>query len=165
MAAGHDKDPDIEILSWQPSYAGDFERLNIEWLERYFYVEPVDRSILADPENSIISHGGEVLFARAAGEIVGTVALKHQGGQRFELTKMAVTREWQGRGIGRRLAVAALRRYEERGGCYLYLESHSSLTTALGLYESIGFRHTPRPGGPSVYARADVYMSYLPHSG
>ncbi len=151
-----------EILTWDPQYAADFERLNIEWLERYFYVEDVDRVVLADPAAQIINHGGEVLFAKAGAEIIGTVALKHHGKKRYELTKMAVTSCWQGKGLGRLLAEAALISYKARAGQYLYLESHSSLGPALALYESIGFRPVARPGGPSIYERANVYMAYMP---
>lgn len=160
MALVPDTGPQVEILAWDPQYAKDFERLNIEWLERYFYVEPVDQDVLGNPGLHIISHGGEILFARAGDEIIGTVALKHHGESCFELTKMAVTQGWQGRGVGRRLAEKALDSYKDRSGTYLYLESHSSLSVALTLYESIGFKHVPRPGGKSIYARADVYMVY-----
>jgi ribosomal protein S18 acetylase RimI-like enzyme len=162
MAKAIDTRRPIEVLTWSPQYAKDFERLNIEWLQRYFYVEPVDKEVLGDPGLHIISHGGEILFARVGDEIIGTVALKNHGESRFELTKMAVTQGWQGLGIGRRLAAKALDSYKDRSGTYLYLESHSSLSVALTLYESIGFKHVPRPGGKSIYARADVYMVYQP---
>ena len=44
----------------------------------------------------------------------------------------------------------------------LFLESNSVLTPALTLYESAGFVHAPRPGGPPHYARGNVYMVYRP---
>ena len=78
---------------------------------------------------------------------------------RYELTKMAVTTAAQGLGAGRRLGEAVIDRYRALGGTSLYLESHSSLAPALALYESLGFRHSPRPA-PSEYARSDVYMEY-----
>jgi len=131
----------------------------VEWLEKYFRVEPIDREILGDPEGAIIRHGGAILYALHGDEVVGTVALKHQGDQVFELTKMAVTSAHQGRGLGRRLLWAAVRRYTELQGKTLYLESHSSLAPALRLYESAGFRHETPPR-PSDYERADVYMVY-----
>ena len=74
---------------------------------------------------------------------------------------MAVTEAYQGHGIGRHLMLAAIARFEEIPGDFLYLESHSSLAPAIRLYESAGFHHEPRPE-PSEYVRADVYMVYRP---
>ena len=150
---------DLEIVDFEPGLAADFERLNREWLEALFTVEPIDARVLSDPQRHVIDPGGHILFARTGGAIVGTVALKHEGHGRYELTKMAVTAAAQGLGAGRRLGEAVIARYCELGGSSLYLESHSSLAPALALYESLGFRHSPRPA-PSEYARSDVYMEY-----
>jgi ribosomal protein S18 acetylase RimI-like enzyme len=150
---------EFQIVDYSDRYGAAFERLNLEWLEKYFHVEPIDLKILRDPEGSIINHGGAILYALHGDAAVGTVALKHQGEQVFELTKMAVTAGYQGRGLGRRLLRAALRRFADLGGKSLYLESNSRLTSALALYESAGFRHSPPPW-PSDYERADVYMVY-----
>jgi len=32
----------IEIIPFENQYASDFKRLNLEWLEKYFDVEPLD---------------------------------------------------------------------------------------------------------------------------
>ena len=147
----------VEIVDYAPAFGDAFGRLNREWLERYFRVEPIDERVLSAPETEILGHGGLILYAVAGDEAVGTVALKYHGDGVFELTKMAVTAAWQGHGIGRRLMEAAIDRYRAAGGSCLYLESHSSLAPALALYESAGFCHTPRPQ-PSDYERSDVYM-------
>lgn len=151
--------PRVEILDFAPCYATAFEQLNREWLERSFRVEAIDELVLSDPQGGIIAHGGAILFARIAAEIVGTVALKHHGERVFELTKMAVTPAARGRGIGHALLAAAIDRYAALAGVTLYLESHSSLATAIRLYENAGFVHVAPPA-PSEYARADVYMIY-----
>jgi ribosomal protein S18 acetylase RimI-like enzyme len=153
------RETEFEIVDYSVRYGAAFERLNLEWLEKYFHVEPIDRENLGDPEGTILGHGGAILYALHGDAVVGTVALKHHGGQVFELTKMAVTSGYQGRGLGRQLLCAALRRFADLDGKSLYLESHSSLTPALALYESAGFRHT-NPPRPSDYERADVYMVY-----
>lgn len=152
---------EIEIVDYSADHGEAFERLNREWLDRYFRVEPVDVRILAAPEASILADGGAILYALLDGEAVGTVALKHCGDGLFELTKMAVTEASQGLGLGRRLLSAAVDRFEACRGKKLYLESHSSLKAALSLYESAGFRHEAR-AEPSDYERADVYMVYRP---
>jgi len=152
---------DVEIIDYTRAFAGAFARLNFEWLEKYFFVEPIDREILTQPETAILHSGGVILFARKGDEIVGTVALKHHDDGDYELTKMAVTAQSQGAGIGRRLLRAVIRRFEAMGGGRLYLESHSSLSTALALYEAEGFVHCSPPV-PSDYERADTYMVYRP---
>lgn len=150
---------DLEIVDFEPGLAPAFQRLNREWLEALFTVEPIDARILGDPKRYVIDPGGHILFARTRNAVVGTVALKHEGHGRYELTKMAVTAAAQGQGAGRRLGEAAIDRYCKLGGSSLFLESHSSLLPALALYESLGFRHAPRPAA-SEYARSDVYMEY-----
>lgn len=151
----------IRVVDYGSGYADAFERLNREWLEKYFRVEPIDEAILADPVGSILRDGGAILYAVVDGTAVGTVAIKHWGDGLYELTKMAVTGDSQGQGLGRRLLGAAIERFARLGGEMLYLESHSSLGPALTLYESAGFRHEARPK-PSEYERSDVYMVYRP---
>jgi ribosomal protein S18 acetylase RimI-like enzyme len=149
----------IRIVDYDPQWRADFARLNIDWLERYFVVEPIDRVVLSDPGTHILANGGRVLFAiDADGRAIGTVALKHEGAGVYELTKMAVDPAHQGRGIGRLLMEGALQTYRALDGRELFLESSSKLAPALKLYESVGFRHRPAPRPGSHYARADVYM-------
>ena len=81
----------IRIADYDPRWRADFARLNIDWLERFFVVEDIDRVVLSDPEAHILAHGGRVLFAIDADDrAIGTVALKHEGDGVYELTKMAV---------------------------------------------------------------------------
>lgn len=154
-----ESNPGVEIVEYSESYGDAFERLNLEWLEKHFRVESVDRDTLARPRDTILAHGGAILYACVATEVVGTVALKAAGDGVFELTKMAVTENHQGFGIGRRLLCAAVDRFELIGGEKLYLESNSGLVAALALYESAGFEHVSPPAA-SEYERADVYMVY-----
>lgn len=154
--------PATRIAAFEPRWSADFARLNLEWLRRWFVVEPVDEEILNDPGQHILADGGRVLFAlqgEGAGErVIGTVALRHDGDGVYELTKMAVEPELRGSGIGRALLVAAIDAFREMRGHELYLESSSILKPALALYESAGFCHRPAPRPGSHYARADVYM-------
>jgi putative acetyltransferase len=165
-AAGMAADTPLQITGFQPRWRADFARLNLEWLERWFVVEPIDREVLADPQVHILADGGRVLFAilgeGEAARAVGTVALKHEGDGVFELTKMAVEDGHRGAGIGRALMDAALDAFRELGGRELFLESSRKLGPALALYESVGFRHYPAPRPGTHYARADVYMVWEP---
>jgi ribosomal protein S18 acetylase RimI-like enzyme len=149
----------VEVIPFARRYATDFKRLNLEWLEKYFRVEPIDEEVLSRPLE-ILRKGGAIFLARHRGAIVGTCALLNAGDDRFELSKMAVTVTHQGLGIGRRLVQAVVAEYLARAGRELFLESNSKLTPAVTLYESAGFVHAARPA-PSHYERGDVYMVYV----
>ena len=161
-----DDGSDVRIVDFAPRWRDDFARLNLEWLRRWFVVEPFDEQVLHDPETHLLAAGGRVLFALLGdGEsqrAVGTVALRHEGESVYELTKMAVSPGLRGAGIGRALLLAAIDAYARLGGRELYLESSSKLVPALRLYESTGFVHHPAPRPGSHYARADVHMIWQP---
>ncbi len=155
----------IRIVEYAPQWGSDFARLNLEWLEAHFLVEPIDRTVLLDPEIHILDPGGSILFALDGdGHVVGTVALKREGEGVYELTKMAVDPACRGQGIGRQLMLASLSMFQQLEGCELFLESSSKLAAALRLYESVGFEHRPAPRPGSHYQRADIYMVWKPAS-
>lgn len=156
----------IRIVGFDPRWRADFAALNVEWLQRWFVVEPFDHEVLNDPERYILADGGHVLFAiDDEDKAVGTVAMRHDGGGVYELTKMAVAPAARGLGIGRKLMDAALDLYRALDARELFLESSSQLAPALALYESVGFRHHPAPRAGSHYARADVHMIWEPAAG
>ena len=152
----------VEIIPYSVAYRDDFKRLNIEWLERYFYVEEIDHVVLSDPDKNIIVPGGSIFFARLRDEIIGVCALIKMGDGRYELSKMAVTAASQGLGIGRRLIERVIDDFKQRGAKTLYLETNSKLKPAIALYESIGFVHEKRPNEEVHYQRANVYMVWRP---
>jgi ribosomal protein S18 acetylase RimI-like enzyme len=75
----------------------------------------------------------------------------------LELTKMAVSPSFQGRGIGDKLMERCVEYAKEQGVKTVFLESHTSLTPALMLYRKHDFLEVP--GDPhSLYSRADIRM-------
>ena len=152
----------ITLRAYKPALAADFQRLNLEWLQRFFRVEPIDARVLEDPQQHILDRGGAILFAELDGRIVGCCALLQESPGVFELSKMAVTESAQGHGIGRALLRGMLAEFSARGGSRLFLESHSSLRAALALYAAEGFVRQPGPRPDSHYARSDVYMIWQP---
>ena len=149
----------IRIVEYDERWREDFAQLNIEWLEQWFSVEPIDLEVLGDPETHILRDGGNVLFAIDENDVaIGCVALRHHGDGTYELTKMSVAPNLRGAGIGRLLMQAALAAFQANSGRMLYLESNQKLEPALALYESAGFVHRDRPDGPSKYTRSNVYM-------
>lgn len=147
----------VEIVTYDEKYDKDFERLNLEWLEAYFTVEPYDLKVLKQPHDYIIEPGGEIFYAIIGDTVVGTVALIKRGKDVFELSKMAVTREHQGYRIGQKLMYACIDHAGQCGVKKLYLESNTKLIPALTLYRKVGFKEVPHPG-VSEYARSNIKM-------
>ncbi len=151
---------EVEIIDFESKYAAAFKQLNVEWLEKYFYVEAIDEEVLSNPEKYIIEPGGKIFIALSDGKPIGTAALIADGEDSYELSKMSVTQNIQGKGVGRLLVNKAISYFRESGRKRLFLESNSKLKPALKLYESVGFEFKTKPDGESHYQRADVYMEY-----
>lgn len=149
---------ELQIIRYSPQYATAFKTLNIEWLQHYFVVEPIDVTILENPEEQIISKGGEIIFAKVGNDIVGTCALKKQGADEYELTKMAVAPRAQGLQIGKKLGLAMIALAREKAATKVFLESNRKLLPALNLYAKLGFVEKKPPFTQSAYTRADIYM-------
>ncbi len=148
-----------EIVDYTPEHHEAFRRLNYEWIERYFEVEEADRESLDDPDHHILDPGGAIVMAVHDGEVVGTCALIKMDGDRYELAKMAVSPEAQGKGIGWLLGQAVLDRARELGATTVYLESNTVLEPAIALYRKLGFKRVT--GAPSPYARCNIQMEYV----
>lgn len=154
----------VEVVEFTDEFAADFARLNYEWIEKYFAAEQHDREILDDPQRHVITPGGQIFMALVDGKAAGTVAMIPSGDYVLELTKMAVSPEFQGRGIANHLMRACIDLARARGTQIVFLESHRSLQPALALYRKFGFVETPRDPN-SEYARADIRMELAIDSG
>ncbi len=143
----------MEIIEYTPQYKEDFTRLNVEWITKYFEIEPYEMALLNDPEGSILDKGGKIFFAKHEGVIIGTCALIKESDTTYELVKMGVSPQYQGLGAGKKLGLRVIEAARELGCKYLYLESNQILTPALTMYKSLGFVEVPI--GETPYARAD----------
>ena len=78
------------VMTWRPEYREDFERLNREWIETWFTVEPSDVAVFRDPETAIVRPGGEIFFVVDETGVQGTCALLAHapGGARREREKV-----------------------------------------------------------------------------
>ena len=144
------------IVDYSPEYRDAFRRLNLEWIERFFAVEESDRTMLGDPEGTIIDRGGFVFVALDGDSVAGVCSLVPVGGRAYQLAKMAVSPESRGRGTGRRLAEAAISRARERGAERVELFSNTVLEPAISLYRSLGFVEVPLEG--AEHARSNIRM-------
>lgn len=146
------------IVPFRPELRAAFERLNRVWLEEHGLLEPADLIDLQDPETHIVAPGGQVFFALDGDQVAGTCAAIRTTPTRFELAKLAVDPSAQGRGVGRRLCDVVMQFARDAGAVEMFLTSHTALTRAIRLYESLGFLHAPIPADVR-YATANVYMT------
>jgi putative acetyltransferase len=145
------------LMTWRPDFREDFERLNREWIERWFAVEEEDRKVFDDPAGHIVEPGGQIFFLLDEGGVRGTCAVIRHDGTTFELAKMAVEPSAQGRGYGGRLVEAAIAFARGAGATRLMLVSNTHLGPALSLYRKHGFRDVPLDP-ESGYSRADIQL-------
>jgi putative acetyltransferase len=150
---------EIIITGYEPKYAPDFKRLNVEWIEKYFTVEEHDLEELNNPDEYIISKGGYILFALYNDAVVGTCALIKTGDREYYLAKIGVTPAMHGKQIGKKLGLACLEKAKAVGARRVWLESNRILIAAISLYRRLGFVEIPIDHSP--YARADIRMEFI----
>ncbi len=148
---------EVDIIEYQPQYKEFFKSLNYAWIHKFFELEELDEIVLTNPDK-IIREGGEILFAKFNDKIVGTCALIKLDQDTYELAKMAVDEEYQGRHIGEKLGLAVIDRAVQRGAVKLILESNKKLIPALSLYKKLGFIPVCSDHHKSMYQRANITM-------
>jgi ribosomal protein S18 acetylase RimI-like enzyme len=148
----------LEIIDYCPEYQPWFEKFNRDWIEKFFWMEPLDVEILQHPDKHIISRGGHILMAKVDKEMAGTVALKYASAGVYEFTKMAVDEKFRGQKIGEALALAAIEKARALKAEKIILYSSTKLKPALALYRKLGFVEIPVDG---PYKRSDIKMELL----
>ncbi|MFD2202727.1 GNAT family N-acetyltransferase [Shivajiella indica] len=147
----------IAIVDYQPELKPHFERINKAWVQQYFSLEPFDIAQLENPQANILDKGGHIIFAKENDTILGTVALiPSKETDTFEMIKMGVATEGQGRGLGFLLGKAILEKAQTMGAKKVVLYSNTKLTPALHLYKKLGFKEVDM--GCSQYRRCNVKM-------
>ena len=147
----------IRIIPYEEKHHEMFRKLNLEWLDKYNLAETHDLEILDDPKTTILDGGGVIYMAEAENQLVGSAALiKEEQDGVYELAKMAVTADWQGRGISKMLIEKCLETARSWNAKRVTLYSNSQLQTALQLYKKYGFNHISNDNSP--YITADVRM-------
>jgi DNA-binding MarR family transcriptional regulator/GNAT superfamily N-acetyltransferase len=126
----------------------DPEHPDAQYCLREYFAE-LDRRFDAgfDPARSIPADAGELrppagvlLVALLRGEPIGCGALKFHGKAPTEIKRMWVARSARGLGIGRRLLGELEARAARHGSRVLRLETNRSLTEAIAMYRSAGYR-------------------------
>ena len=149
----------VVIIPFSSDLKEPIKTLNLEWLSKYFKVEPKDELTLSNPQEEIIDKGGMIFYAKYNDKIVGTVSLLKMNDTEFELSKMAVTDGVQGLGIGRKLMEHCVKAAEEINLKKIIIYSNRKLVPAITLYEKFGFKEIPLEAG--IYERADIKMEKI----
>jgi ribosomal protein S18 acetylase RimI-like enzyme len=150
----------LKIVPFNKDYKPAFEFLNRAWIEEYFSIEEEDLKTLQNPESYILEDGGEVFFAILDGEVVGTAAMIQTDKGIYELAKMAVARQFQGLGIGKKLLKRCIDFSKEREATEIFLITNDSLKPALSLYLSFGFVLNDQ-NDDNRYERGNTKMNLL----
>ncbi len=150
----------VEINEFDDTYAGDFARLNYEWIAKYYTVEEHDHDQLDHPRHYIIDRGGQIFFALVEGEVAGTVAMIRMNYDVFELAKMAVSPAFQGYKIGEKLMQACIDFARHECTPFIVLESNTKQFAAINLYRKFGFNDVPLDPN-SQFTRANIRMELL----
>lgn len=153
----------VDLVTYAPVYADAFARLNYAWIEHYFKIEPEDVKALEHPEIYAIKPGGEIFFTLVDNVPVGTVAMVPFAPGIFELAKMAVDPQFQGRGLSAHLMHACIEFAQSKQAREIMLVTNSRLGPALGLYQKFGF--VAQPDYTDVrYVRGNLKMILSLHN-
>ncbi|MEP0213273.1 MAG: GNAT family N-acetyltransferase [Cellulophaga sp.] len=147
----------LTFIPFQPKYAKTFKKLNLEWIKKYFEVEEKDIELLNKCEENIINKGGYIFFAKIDDTIVGCVAYIKIKENVYELGKMAVNEDYQGKRIGQALLDYAIEFAKKEHWEQVILYSSVKLKNALHIYKKIGFVEIPIEPDV-VYKRSSIKM-------
>lgn len=153
---------EVKIVPYTKDLAPYFRELNESWLKKYFYVEPKDVAVLGDPEHYILQQGGYIFFAQLGDDIVGTFALIKDEEGVYELGKMAVNEQHQGKNIGNKMLQYCVEQAYRLGASKVILYSNTILEPAIHLYKKYGFKEVPL--GSSDYKRSNIKMEKVIHN-
>ncbi|MGC1677598.1 MAG: GNAT family N-acetyltransferase [Candidatus Binataceae bacterium] len=102
---------------------------------------------------------GQLLLARSGEDAAGCVALRKLDKCSCEMKRMWVRPQFRGRGLGRMLAEAVISEARKIGYAHMLLDSLPSLSQALALYRSLGFRkispYEYNPDPQAIFLRLD----------
>lgn len=148
----------LQIVAFTDEHVDAFRKLNEEWIIKYFKMEEMDRVSLNHPKKYILDKGGYIAVALLNNEAVGVCALIPSNREEFdfELAKMGVSPNAQGKGIGKLLGIHIIEKAKSLGAKRLFLESNRILGPALNLYRKLGFVEIV--GASSPYDRSDIQM-------
>ena len=149
--------PEIKFREFTAKDSGQFKALNIEWLKKYFEVEPIDERVLSNPRSEILDSGGFIFMAEIKDEVIGTFAFIKKGNQIFEFSKMAIDPKFRNKGYGNVMMQFAISLAKKYRWNKIILYSNTILKNSIHLYFKYGFIEVPMEADV-IYSRGNIKM-------
>lgn len=149
--------PEIKFREFTAKDSEQFKALNIEWLKKYFEVEPIDERVLSNPRSEILDSGGFIFMAEIKDEVIGTFAFIKKGNQIFEFSKMAIDPKFRNKGYGNIMMQFAISFAKKYRWNKIILYSNTILKNSIHLYFKYGFIEVPMEADV-IYSRGNIKM-------
>lgn len=120
----------------------------------------------SDPEVAAMSQHyndesvSRYFVATINGKIVGGsgIATFNGSNEICELRKLFLLQESRGLGLGKKLTEACLAYAKSQGYKKCYLDTLTSMKSAISLYENLGFKHLAKPLEGTIHSGCNVWM-------
>ncbi|WP_039948615.1 GNAT family N-acetyltransferase [Vibrio ichthyoenteri] len=121
---------------------------------------PSDPEVLAMSRYYTQDKRSLYLVATLNGDVVGGCGLApfNDSEQTCELKKLFLLPQGRGLGLGKSLSEQCLAFAKQQGFNQCYLDTISSMHSAIALYEKLGFEHLTQPISGTLHGGCDVWM-------
>ena len=147
----------INFRKYSNKDASIFKSLNLQWLESYFFVEPIDEVILNNPKSKILDPGGPIIMVELNGKVIGTFTFIKIEESIFEFSKMAINPIYRGQGHGNSIMKYAISFAKKNEWKKIVLYSNTKLENAIHLYYKYGFLEVEMESN-IIYSRGNIKM-------
>ena len=121
---------------------------------------PSDQEVLAMSQHYNDKSSSQYLVAIIDGDVVGGsgVAAFNGSTEICELRKLFLLPASRGMGLGKELTKKCLSLAQNMGYKQCYLDTLTSMKSAISLYEKLGFKHLNEPLEGTIHNACDVWM-------
>ncbi len=147
----------IKFRKYSNKDAFIFKSLNLEWLETYFFVEPIDELILNNPKSKILDPGGHIIMVELNSKVIGTFTFIKIEDSVFEFSKMTINSIYRGQGYGNSIMKYAISFAKKNEWKKIVLYSNNKLENTIHLYYKYGFLEVEMESNV-VYSRGNIKM-------
>ncbi|AYW46842.1 GNAT family N-acetyltransferase [Tetragenococcus koreensis] len=148
----------MEIICYEEKFKDDFVKLNKNWIEKYFKIEPHDIEQLTNAEK-YIEQGDMIFFAVENGQVISTCLSSRLHNNVWEIAKFASNEHFKGKGAGKLVFKAGMDYAIKNGAEKIVLYSNQILKPALHIYDRFGFKEVPVD--IDDYERCDYQAEYI----
>ena len=147
----------IKFRKYSNKDSSIFKSLNLQWLDNFFFVEPIDEIILNNPKSKILDPGGYIIMVELNGKVIGTFTFIKIEESVFEFSKMAINPIHRGQGYGNSIMKFVLSFAKKNEWKKIILYSNTKLENAIHLYYKYGFLEVEMEPN-AVYSRGNIKM-------